>query len=324
LSRLDAAQWSAYWKLGSITTFQDAFRGNYDREVAAFWHGIFASLGGGERLVDLACGNGALALLAADFAASADIDLRIDAVDFAVIQPPLALTRWQQRGVVTLHPQRRMEDTGLPGGAFRMVMSQFGLEYGDPRLCAREIGRLLAPDGARLVAMCHHADSAIVAQARQALRNIAVCRESPAPNLVRRLQQRLDTVLGSGQDPAADTECESLRERLNEAIGRLHDAADQVDDARHFEFFIRGCMAPFGARAMDTQPLSARLALLDATLAENAAFEARMQDLLSAALDDTSFETWCEALEREGLKLAESAPIELDGKPFARTLTFRR
>ena len=64
-TRLDRDEWSRFWERGTVTTFEGHFGDNYDAEIRDFWWTEFARLADGAVIVDLATGNGALALLAA-------------------------------------------------------------------------------------------------------------------------------------------------------------------------------------------------------------------------------------------------------------------
>lgn len=324
MSRLGAAQWSEYWKAGSVTTFQDMFTGNYDREIGEFWNGIFSAQAAGTRLVDLACGNGALALLAAEYSRDSETQLAIDALDFAEIRQPSDASAQELWSMIRFYPHRRLEDTGLDANAYQLAISQFGIEYGERQATIAELDRILAAQGATLAFICHRADSEIIRQSRNALEHTDICNASKAPDIVRKLQERLAQVYAAGKDPARDRACEKLRARLNSAIGELHDAADKVEDPRHLHFFIKGCMAPFDATVMQTKSLAERLDLLDQLDRECAAFEGRMRDLLSAALDEDALAAWGEELSARGFTVARSEPVIMEEKLFGQALVFRR
>ena len=324
MSRLAADQWSTYWKQGSITTFQDAFAGNYDREIGKFWSAVFAGIDERAHIVDLACGNGALALLAAAHSRDEGKQFRIDAIDFADIQTPADASSQQLLGAINFLPGRRLESTGLESACYDAAISQFGIEYGELEASVAEVDRILKPGKALLVMMVHHVDSAILSQGRDALDSVRICKDYAAPGLVQRLQTRLEQVRSEGQDPATDQACEQMRESLNQAIAELNAAADASKDERHLDFFIRSCMSPFAKSAMRGQTLQQRLQVVERAVAETEAFEARMLDLESAALCEDKLASWTRALEVHGFELESSMPVEMDDKLFAHALAFRR
>ena len=65
MTKLTSEQWSAFWTRDTVTTLSSMFHDNYDSTVADFWEQVLT--GDHDRVVDLACGNGALAWLANDF-----------------------------------------------------------------------------------------------------------------------------------------------------------------------------------------------------------------------------------------------------------------
>ncbi|WP_456373313.1 hypothetical protein, partial [Thiolapillus sp.] len=65
--RLDARQWGDWWNKHSLTSFHGHFQNNYDGSLKQFWEERFANLPDNAAIVDLATGNGALALLAAEY-----------------------------------------------------------------------------------------------------------------------------------------------------------------------------------------------------------------------------------------------------------------
>jgi len=324
MSRLEADQWSLYWKKGAITTFQDAFHANYDGEVKNFWVQQFSEVRQRARIVDLACGNGALALLGSEYSRLHNKDFQIDAIDFADIQPPKDESHKVLLKAIRFHPGCRIEKSGLPQASYDLAVSQFGVEYGAPELTARELNRILKKSGARIVLLTHHVDSAIMQQARDAVKNIAICKTSNALSLVAELQQTLERVRCSGADPAADENCENLRSQLNATIDGLHAEAEKCEDPRHFEFFIRACMAPFGRTAMRTHTLEKRLAILDMAQEESDAFEARMEDLMSAAMDESGIQFLIDVLHTYGFALKRSEPFVFKNQKFAHALAMER
>lgn len=323
-ARLGAEQWSAYWRVGSVTTFHGIFTQNYDREVGEFWRAIFADATEGTHLVDLACGNGALALLAAEHSREAGKHFTIDALDFAEIQAPNSEAARALLEDIRFLPGRRLEDTQLDSDAYQLAVSQFGIEYGERSATIAELDRILAPSNASVVFMCHDRESHVLKQAQESLADYAACRESKAADISRKLQKHVDEALKAGRDPAKDRACEKLRARLNAATESLHDAAAKASNPENFHFFLKGCMAPFGATAMNRQSLAQRLAMLDALEQECDAFEARMADLLSAALDKDAMREWEEGLESVGFRKVRSEPVIMDDKLFAHAMVFQR
>ncbi|MCE2462275.1 MAG: class I SAM-dependent methyltransferase [Pseudomonadales bacterium] len=170
--RLSTDQWSRYWEKGTITTFHGRFGENYDGPVRDFWHGLFATLPGDARIVDLATGNGAVALLAAQYSHRQGRAFDIVGVDTAEIDPARlfagkAYARHLRR--IRFLARTPVGATTLPDSSQDLATSQFGIEYAETAATVAEVGRILKPQNATFAAMIHHADSAIVRQAKRVL-----------------------------------------------------------------------------------------------------------------------------------------------------------
>ena len=325
--RLTAPQWSVYWEKGSITTFLGRFNDNYDGEVQQFWHKIFAGLAQGAQIVDLATGNGALALLARQYAHRNGVDYGVTGVDYAAIDP---LRQFADQPAYRRHlrrirflPKTRIEQTGLPGASYDLVMSQFGVEYGDPDGTANEIIRLVRPDGGRFAALMHHESSAIVKQARDGIRQVVLCEKSGVTRLVTNILERLERLAGTGRKPDADRQSETLRAQLNEALGKLDAAAKQFADPNQIAFYVNQSMAPFNSRhaGMTTADKKHGVAVV---ADETRAYKQRMRDLVSAACDDERIDAFTRRLSQAGFAVETSAPFHLEGVHFAHQLVAGR
>ncbi len=164
--------WSDYWARGPLTSLPDDFSGNYDAEIAAFWNARFRDLPELACLLDICTGNGALALLAAEYAAGHQQRFEITAIDAASIRPDLVANARPELAdyVADVKFLADMPMECFEGGdaQFDLAMSQYGIEYCDQAQVAPIIARLLKP-GAELALVCHAADSDMVSTMRHEL-----------------------------------------------------------------------------------------------------------------------------------------------------------
>ncbi|MEL7373866.1 MAG: class I SAM-dependent methyltransferase, partial [Pseudomonadota bacterium] len=176
--RLGREEWARFWARGTVTTFEGHFSGNYDQEIAEFWHQALEPLDDGACVVDLATGNGAVALLMAAWARTQNRSLAITGVDYAAVDPEQVRAARPELAAdldaITLIGGTPLEATTLDAGSVDLVSSQYGYEYGDTAAGSREIARILRPGG-RLAMILHHSDSAILQQAQEGLAQLDFC-----------------------------------------------------------------------------------------------------------------------------------------------------
>jgi len=170
--------WSQYWAGGALTSLPDDFRENYDGEVAAFWHAQFDRLPEQADILDVCTGNGAVALLAAQWALDHDRpDWRVTAVDAAHVDPAVIARHWpaqaQALAQVSFIPDTPLERLDLPAASVDLVSSQYGLEYCDMALAVPRLAAVLKPDG-RLAMLAHAMSSAMVETMEAERRDYAV------------------------------------------------------------------------------------------------------------------------------------------------------
>ncbi len=124
----------------------------YERYVARYilgpWAPSLVDLAGvraGERVLDLACGTGAVARVAAERVGASgrvtglDLNAGMLAVARSLPAPPGAAVAWIERSAL---------DTGLPDRSFDVALCQQGLQFFPDKIAAmRETHRVLVPGG---------------------------------------------------------------------------------------------------------------------------------------------------------------------------------
>jgi ubiquinone/menaquinone biosynthesis C-methylase UbiE len=151
--------WTACWQFDSAGNRTK--RPELDLLIEPIWYEFIDSLTEGARILDLATGNGAVALSCAERARARQHGLHIDAVDAAGINPPRQVP--DPEGHL---PQVRfqggvwLEDMPFKDDEFDAVMSQYGFEYADEEQAISEVWRVLAPDG-RLRLVIHARGGAV-------------------------------------------------------------------------------------------------------------------------------------------------------------------
>ena len=164
MSRQAEDAWTRYWAGGEVSSLPQVYGDPLRGPLADFWRSRLAPLGHRARILDLGCGNGAVALLAAATGAARGAHWEIHGVDAAAIDPLRNLTaRFREPAArVAFHPRTAMTDTPFPAGHFDLVAGQFALEYGDPPRVLDEVRRLLRPGG-NAAFVLHLQESEVVA-----------------------------------------------------------------------------------------------------------------------------------------------------------------
>lgn len=158
--------WSQYWAGGALTSLPDDFRENYDGEVAEFWQAQFAQLPDQADLLDVCTGNGAVALLAAQWALDQGrTGWRVTAVDAAHIDPSGIARHWPAQtealARVSFLSDTPLETLTLADESADLITSQYGLEYCDLAQAVPRLAAILKPGG-RLAMLAHAMSSAMV------------------------------------------------------------------------------------------------------------------------------------------------------------------
>ncbi len=223
--------WTRLWRAGALHSCGCAFRGNYEGAIADFWRAQFAALRAGARVVDLGTGNGALLLLARAAGDAAGRPFALHGVDLADIDPAAGPDGTRRYAGIRFHPRTSMAALPFADRSVELACGQYALEYAPFEAAAREIARVLAPDG-RIAFVLHARDSLLLDTTRDQLASCAVLFEhSRLFEHARRLAARLAVAATpeARRALAADPGAQADRERLNVAVGQV---AERIASAR--------------------------------------------------------------------------------------------
>ena len=292
------AAWDRFWsydRLASFGTGKGA--GNYGEPIAAGWRAFFASLRSGSRVLDIATGNGAIALIAVE----AGEDLQVTGADLAAVRPAAFVSK----GKGALKKIRFLASTPaeklpLDDASMDAVASQYGIEYSDMKKSVPEAARVLGPGG-RLRFACHAAEGALAADTELAIADADFV--SDELDLTGRAARCLDAVLGvergrqTGQlaEIAAQARYAEFREGLKAVAERAPGAADQAMLASVHQTLV----AIFEQR--QRHDLQSLFMQLDALREEVDAHRTRQRALLAAARSARQMAALAGKLEGLGL-----------------------
>ncbi len=168
---MSVAHWENYYRGGgALATCPMGPGTGYTLEMREVWLAFFSDLPDGSQVLDVGTGNGVVALFAKEAAGAAGRHYEIHGTDLAQIDP----VRDVREGAtlfagIRFHP--RVPTERLPFGpeAFVAVSGQYALEYTQIDAALREVFRVLKPGG-RVQFIVHHADSVLVRNAHESLR----------------------------------------------------------------------------------------------------------------------------------------------------------
>ncbi len=214
--------WNSYWNAGALHSCVGSYGGNYAGAVAAFWESRFASLRVGDRVLDLATGNGSLPKLLVE-RAGPDTHVQVDAVDIAAIAPS-----WHdpvRNPGLRFHPGVDMQSLPFPDASFDLVVSQYGLEYAAWPAAIAELLRVCKASGTGALVL-HHSGSVLVRVGRVELANhhTLLARDG----LLGAARDVLPWVARAraGHAVAGDPQAAASRQRYNEAMAAIAGAIE--------------------------------------------------------------------------------------------------
>lgn len=308
--------WEAYYRSGALAACPTSADGDYGGELRTIWVDFFAALPGDARVLDVATGNGAVALIAAETAAGSGRQWDIHGSDKAAIDPRRDVADGSRRMAgIRFHPDTATEALPFEDASFDAVGGQFALEYSDVPAALAELHRVLRPRGHAQFVL-HHADSAFARAARRAVEEAALLSTHEVYPRLRRLvamEQGSATVVEAA---AADLRAaiRALKARLPEARaaggGRVLEVA--LDAVQQLLTARKGGHSPKLAAEVDRAGAGLRASL------------ARMEDLLSRASDRAGMEAIQGQAAAVGFGTIECLPVRQDGDILAWQLLMQR
>jgi SAM-dependent methyltransferase len=163
---LSTAAWDRFWKYDRLASFGTGpALANYGPAIAAGWRTFFQSLPTGAKVLDIATGNGALAVIAVQ----ANKSFSVTGVDLADVKPAAFVSQAKRElKRIRFLARTPAEELPLPDTGFDAVVSQYGIEYSNMSRSVPEAVRVLAPAG-RLRFACHAAEGTVAADTQKSI-----------------------------------------------------------------------------------------------------------------------------------------------------------
>ncbi len=294
--------WDAYWHENRIYSAGVDADPAISQSLDQQWGMLARVMPEGSRILDLACGNGAVGLAMARANKDGGPSLNITGIDSAAIDPPRFVPDHAELlRTIEFKPMVKMESLPFPDDSFDVVVSQYGLEYGSPREALAEAARILRSHGL-LTLLCMPARSATVHAANKGLKQCKhLLRDAPLFDIAINTTQQLHQAMAAGFDDGGPIQAPFNMEveRIVRKFG--NDECDVVFA------IVLGLQKVFIDRKNATlEEQIAAIQLLRTRLAE---YAARAQALTRAALSDADLEDVKRVIGSVGFKLTEVKPI---------------
>lgn len=292
--------WDAYWGEQRLAACLRDPGGNYGGCIAQAWRDFFSSLESRSRVLDLAAGNGAVALLGLEASDQDGLDLRIEACDAAQVDPSRSLPEHADAlGRIGFRGGIPAERLSYPDRRFDAVTSQYGIEYADWTRALKEVARVLKPGGAVMM-ICHATASSVYATTCRQLESLDALRQKDLPQRVRAL---LDSeAVGGAAHQENKRQFAEQAAKVMQALDRSA-AADRVFIGQFLQRLGDIYQQRGFAGRQGTQDALDRL---EQDLALHAA---RLQALVEAALDPQGVARFARAMAGAGLEITEHGAL---------------
>lgn len=300
-----ADAWTRYWQGGYKDT---CFTGDQAFRLGEHWIAFFESLGHGAEVLDLATGNGAVALIADRVSADRQLGLVVHGVDQADVAPESE----GDRDTCQFLGNTPIEALPYADGAFDALVSQFGFEYSDTERTVDEMVRV-ARVGARVRMIVHAADGAVHNSSRVRLRRARdLLGDGNLLGLARGVVRS-----ASQADRLAKAESRFLKKAR--AVARKLDGVERDDTARNAVHFLGDLIsrrAEVGVAEVATGVRHIE--------AELRAYIIRLNGMLGASQDAADMTQLCARFGSAGMAAADFRPVLSGGSQVAWELSATR
>lgn len=204
----DTEVWDSFWRASRLACCIDAGEANYAADFKRPWLEFFRQFQDGYSLLDLCTGNGAVPLIALDYAEEHELSLNLHGVDSADIDPGKYNLEFSEKlSKINFHPRTSITELPFADDSFDFVTSQYGIEYAPLEPAAAEIVRVLGKGGCGQF-IIHAEDGVTALLARKELEDIDELLNDidifSATTIALRLVRGIEESKGSTSEPDVD------------------------------------------------------------------------------------------------------------------------
>ena len=289
--------WENYYRSGALASCPVGQDPGYTLELRDVWTQFFSGLPEAARILDIGTGNGAVALIALETAASAGKRYEIHGTDLAQIDP----ARDVQDGArlfsgIRFHARVATEQLPFEASSFDAVSGQYALEYAVVDRALQEIHRVLRSGGSAQFIL-HHAESIVAHKARETLLQSALVLDET--KIFRKLRRHL------GAERRSRSAARRTWADLVAALGTLRQAAGQTDNPLMLNVTIDAVRKLLAAR----QQMSPAALNLETDRFERniRASVRRLEDLIRCGQTEAGMQSMSELALAQGFEVLELA-----------------
>lgn len=316
MSELKPEEWTLYWEeSGDVTTCSVGADEGYDGDYIDFWREQID--GQYTPIIDLACGNGALAWVADKLLREQGLSTTVTGFDSADINPFQRLGR-----PAADYPNIRfvgntsIESLPLEDASVGMAISQYGLEYANFEHTVPELGRVLKPN-ARIALVVHTPESVILQEMNE---NHRLLSQLLSQGDIEQTFLDLDTLFRahrSAQQVQKDPGFQPLMGRINQAIFPLTNRAlapfTPINNSSQYPAFLQLIINLFNAFANSNTKSKERRRQITTYFDKMRAIIRRAECMQAVAVDERRLGELTGLLEQQGFRMLRCESISQRG-----------
>lgn len=271
----------------------------------AHWAQLAATVPEGGAVLDLGCGNGAVAAIVARTSQEMARSLSVVGIDAAAIDPPRYVSRLAPLlSSIDFRPETRMEELPFEPSTFDAVFAQFAFEYSNIEKASKEVSRVLKPKG-QFVILATPASGGVAENATKRMKQSQhLLTQTKLFDVALAVAQALHNVENSGEGRDTKQYLERFNGEVERAIAKFANTDSDVVMA-----MVIGLQKVFTDRkTTDIATQLATINLMRKRLAEGAA---RAEALTKAALGDAGLNGLRRYMQMAGLTPIDTKPVSV-------------